>query len=111
MKNTKKLLFVLLSLVLVLALFACGKCKHADEDDDGICDLCEEAMEIVEAQLDKVSKEISGRISLKNPLSSFLSGVDFTLTEMGVFNGNYRILSATHVVNSNGWQVSADFEK
>ena len=71
----------------------------------------EEALEIIEAQLDKVSKEISGRISLKNPLSTFLSGVDFTLTDMGVFNGNYRILSATHVVNSNGWQVSADFEK
>ncbi len=47
MKNTKKISLVLLSLIMVLLLFACGKCKHADENKDGICDKCEEVLEVV----------------------------------------------------------------
>ncbi len=51
MKNAKKILILLLSLAMIFALFACGKCKHSDEDDDGICDLCEEEMEVVVADV------------------------------------------------------------
>ena len=42
----KKLLLLLLTLSLVFALFSCGGCKHADTDGDGICDECEEKLEI-----------------------------------------------------------------
>lgn len=46
MKNSKKILILLLSLTLVFTLFACGKCKHADEDKNGVCDKCGEEMEL-----------------------------------------------------------------
>ncbi len=55
MKNTKRLLFVLLVLTLTLALFACGggdKCKkHVDEDNDGKCDKCGESIEAEAARV------------------------------------------------------------
>ena len=49
-KKLNRLLFVLLSLTLVFALFACGKCEHKDEDGDGVCDLCEELLESVKIE-------------------------------------------------------------
>ena len=46
MKVLKYTLFLLLILSLSLSLFACGGgCSHADEDKDGVCDKCKEAME------------------------------------------------------------------
>ena len=45
MKNAKKALLLLLALTLVFTLIACGKCKHADADSDGICDECGERLE------------------------------------------------------------------
>ncbi|MBE6550289.1 MAG: hypothetical protein E7670_07675 [Ruminococcaceae bacterium] len=48
MKNLKKFLFILLTLALAISLFACGgkdPCKtHSDENEDGKCDKCGEAM-------------------------------------------------------------------
>ena len=47
MKNAKKILIFLLSLTLIFTFFACGECKHEDENNDGICDLCDEKLEVV----------------------------------------------------------------
>ncbi len=44
MKNAKKLLLIFLVLTLALALFACSKCKHTDEDNNDVCDKCGEAL-------------------------------------------------------------------
>ena len=46
MKNAKKILILLLSLALVFALFACGKCEHEDANKDGVCDKCGEEVEV-----------------------------------------------------------------
>ena len=46
MKNARKILTLLLSLALVFALFACGKCEHEDPNKDGVCDKCGEEVEV-----------------------------------------------------------------
>ncbi len=47
MKKTSRILLILLTLALALSLFACTskECKHIDEDGDGKCDKCNEAIE------------------------------------------------------------------
>lgn len=43
MKNFKRILMLLLALTLLFSFVACnGECKHVDEDEDGICDECDE---------------------------------------------------------------------
>ena len=49
MKNLKRFLLLILALSLVFTLIACGDkggdtCKHADEDEDGLCDACDECL-------------------------------------------------------------------
>lgn len=49
MKNLKRLLIILLALIVTLCFFACKEdapCEHVDENRDGICDECEETVEI-----------------------------------------------------------------
>ncbi len=51
MKNLKRILTLILAFALVLTLFACGggECKkHEDEDEDGLCDYCDECLEHVD---------------------------------------------------------------
>ena len=50
MKNVKRILLMLLALTLLFTLIACedkggGACKHEDEDEDGLCDLCDVCLE------------------------------------------------------------------
>ncbi len=50
MKNLKRFLIVVLALSLVFTLFACNgsddeKCEHYDDDEDGLCDECDECLE------------------------------------------------------------------
>ena len=51
MKNLKRILMLLLALSLVFALFSCNDTgdepcdEHTDDDEDGICDVCEECIE------------------------------------------------------------------
>ena len=44
MNITKKILLLILSFTLIFTLFSCFSCEHADEDEDGICDKCEEVL-------------------------------------------------------------------
>lgn len=48
MKNFRKLLIILLALVTAFSLFACKEdappCEHADENQDGVCDKCDEEL-------------------------------------------------------------------
>ena len=37
----KKLILLFVSLILSISLVACGECEHIDENNDGVCDLCE----------------------------------------------------------------------
>ena len=37
----KKIILLLLSFILAVVLVSCGECEHADENNDGVCDLCE----------------------------------------------------------------------
>ena len=53
MKNIKRILLMLLALTLLFTLIACNgggddTCKHEDEDEDGICDLCEICLEHID---------------------------------------------------------------
>ena len=50
MKNFKRILMIILALSLVFTLIACGDktCKHADEDEDGLCDECGECLDHVD---------------------------------------------------------------
>ena len=50
MKNVKRILLMLLALTLLFTLIACGDkggdaCKHEDDDEDGVCDLCDVCLE------------------------------------------------------------------
>ena len=70
MKNTRKILFVLLSLSLIFAMFACG-CKHLDEDHNGICDLCEEKIEAKTDDVALISEGVANfQFVLENNVSS-----------------------------------------
>ena len=56
MKNLKRILMLVLALALVFTLFACGDktCKHVDDDEDGLCDECEECIEHLDDDEDGV---------------------------------------------------------
>ena len=70
MKNARKILFVLLSLSLIFTMFACG-CKHADEDNNGICDLCEEKIEPKTDDVALISEGVANfQFVLENGVSS-----------------------------------------
>ena len=44
MHTLKRFFIFSLILTLMLSLFSCGECKHADENGDGICDRCDEVI-------------------------------------------------------------------
>ena len=51
MKNFKRILMLLLALTLLFSFVACnGECKHVDEDEDGICDECDEEIKTDECE-------------------------------------------------------------
>ena len=51
MKRIRAFLLILLSLALIFLLFSCGECKHEDENNDGICDKCDEKLEITASDI------------------------------------------------------------
>ena len=59
MRNAKKLLILLLSLVMIFTLFSCGECKHADENADGLCDKCGEETEVTVKSLKLIENGIA----------------------------------------------------
>ena len=64
----KKLFFLLLTISLVISLAACESgCKHADENKDGICDKCEEALEYKVENINLIDDE--GNVNFQFVLS------------------------------------------
>lgn len=71
-----------------------------------------EAIKIANANLQLGSKEIKGSITLKEANPLFCAGVNFQIDGIGkVYSGLYHIVSATHTVSSNGWEVSGEIER
>ncbi|MCR5260626.1 MAG: hypothetical protein K6C94_02190 [Candidatus Gastranaerophilales bacterium] len=70
-----------------------------------------EAIRMAKAGLNNGSKEVKGNITLKNPTSLFVAGLNFTINGFGRFDGKYHITSASHTFADEGWNVSGAIEK
>ena len=70
-----------------------------------------EGEQIAKSYLNNNTKEVTGRIELKEPISDFIAGVSFRLSGFGIFDKVYRIKSSTHRITPNGWRVSGEIEQ
>ena len=72
----------------------------------------EEGNILAEAILERADlKEITGDMKLKESKADFISGVSFSLSDYGMFNGIYRIRKSVHTLSSDGWATSGKIEK
>ena len=84
----KKLLLVLMTLAMMLALFACGDkpCTHKDEDGDGICDSCKTELKAPEPER-KVDLVVDGEYDFQFVMTSKSPSTDIIKEVTQIING------------------------
>lgn len=71
----------------------------------------EEAKIAADAALKNLSREVKGRIELKMPNNLFMPGVNFDLTGIGRFEGQYHIASSERRVTPDGYTITGEIVK
>lgn len=75
------------------------------------CFSLEEAKRVANAGLKSSHREVSGRISIANPINTFTAGVNFDLSDIGRLSGKYHIKTAERRIDNSGYRVEGEIIK